>query len=162
MEPAADCSLHLVDDRGEVISSFSINSILLESFKGYLQACAQTAYRAQLQNNLASAMQAAVQQVLPYHLRQPSDAQISYAVGIARALGIPVPPEVLSQRWAIHDFLDRHVPEFKSKQGARHSVKDSGPLASTPEGDIAEPPAPEVLDENGDSPLRVQSVPYPR
>ena len=80
-------------------------------------------YYAQMRSSLAAAMDDAIQQILPYHLRRPSEAQVNYAVGIAKALEIPVPPEVLSQRRAIHEFLDAHVPAYRRMQAFRFIEK---------------------------------------
>lgn len=142
MDTAGDSSLHLVDDRGEILGSLKIDSKVLESLRGYLETYAGTAYYAQLQSTFASSVQAALQQMLPYHLRQPSEAQVSYAVGIARALGVPVPPEALSQRWAMHEFLDVHVPAFKDRQALRNDTVAAGRSKSRNPAPSEEPPAP--------------------
>lgn len=155
MDTATESSLHLVDEHGEIFGSFSVDALMLESLRGYLQACAQTAYYAQLQSSLAASMKAALQGVLPYHLRQPSEAQINYAVGIARALSVPVPPEALSQRWAMHEFLDTHVPAFKAKQASKLSgTQGSGSATSANEAKRAED------SERGGSPSGQEEYPH--
>lgn len=131
MDTTDDSSLHLVDDRGEILGSLKVESQMLESLRSYLEACAGTGYYTQLQSTFAASVKAALQQMLPYHLRQPSEAQVSYAVGIARALDVPVPPEALSQRWAMHEFLDVHVPAFKAKQALRNNAAPEKWSAST-------------------------------
>lgn len=115
----AESSLLLIDDQGEALLAFSIDAMALQTLKGYLQVCAETPVHKQLKTSLSAAMDAAIQQAIPYHIRRPSEAQLSYALGIARALDISIPPEALSQRWAMHEFLDCHVESYRLRQAAK-------------------------------------------
>lgn len=51
---------------------------------------------------------------LDWDLRPPSQAQIQYAVAIARRDGLEIPAKVLKNRDAMGKFLDQHA-----KGGAR-------------------------------------------
>lgn len=115
----AESTLHIIDDRGEVLVSVSIDPRALDALQGYLRACAETPIHKQLRTSLCAAMDAAIQQTLPYHLRRPSEAQLRFALGIAKTLDVPVPPEALSQRWAMHAFLDGNVETYRLRQSAR-------------------------------------------
>lgn len=115
----AESTLRVIDDRGEVLISVSIDPTALEALQGYLRASDGTPLHKQLRTSLCAAVDASIQQTLPYHLRRPSEAQIRFALGIAKALDVPVPPEALSQRWAMHAFLDGHVETYRLRQSAR-------------------------------------------
>lgn len=46
----------------------------------------------------------------------PSDKQVKYAVSIARALGLPIPPEALQYRDAMTVFLTTHAPTYRQRR----------------------------------------------
>ncbi|WP_342316398.1 hypothetical protein [Lysobacter sp. FW306-1B-D06B] len=60
------------------------------------------------------ALEPALAEVLDWDLRPPSKAQVAYAVAITKALNINLPGEALLFGGAMWEFLERHVPLYKS------------------------------------------------
>lgn len=52
---------------------------------------------------------AALAECLDWDLRPPTDAQVNFATGLARQLGLALPAEVLTRRDAMARFLDEHA-----------------------------------------------------
>ena len=76
---------------------------------------------------LSLALSSSLPTVVDYELRPPSEAQVSFATAIARALALAVPPEVLRYRDAMHDFLSSHKEAFDARRrsGARQTADPS-------------------------------------
>ena len=66
-----------------------------------------------LSRRLAQALGPVIEMYIDWDLRPPSQAQIHYAVAIARAQGIEVPADVFRQRRAMGKFLDQHAKQRK-------------------------------------------------
>lgn len=64
---------------------------------------------------LAHALSGALPEAVMYELRPPSEAQTKYAMAIARTLGLPLPPEVLRYRGAMHTFLAANTDAFRQR-----------------------------------------------
>ncbi|WP_342316368.1 hypothetical protein [Lysobacter sp. FW306-1B-D06B] len=62
------------------------------------------------------ALEPALAEVLDWDLRPPSKAQLDYALAITKALNISLPGEALLFGGAMWEFLDRHVPQYKSRR----------------------------------------------
>lgn len=60
-----------------------------------------------------------VVEVLDPELRPPSDAQVSFALAIARELNVNLPGEALIFRCAMKEFLDRYSDLFYSRRRGR-------------------------------------------
>jgi hypothetical protein len=71
---------------------------------------------------LAVALSSALPAVVDYELRPPSDAQVNFAMAIARGLSVALPPKVLKYRGAMHDFLTTHKDAFEARRNTRASV----------------------------------------
>lgn len=59
---------------------------------------------------------------LDWDLKQPTNAQISFAVSIAKKLQLEIPSGVLQRRSDMADFLDKHCPLLSSRQNLRRSA----------------------------------------
>jgi len=115
-------NLGIIDTDGQLLAMFSLTAPTLRVFREWTQEPAggpEQVYAA-----LSALLEPAIQQAFPFHLRPPSDAQIAYALGIARALGIAVPPDVLVMRGVMHDFLDQYVPEYNARR-KRNTARQS-------------------------------------
>lgn len=69
---------------------------------------------------LSFALKSSLPSVVDYGLRPPSEAQINYALSIARTLGVPLSPDVLRYRGAMHDFISSNKEAFDSHRKTRH------------------------------------------
>lgn len=75
----------------------------------------------QLYERIGERFAESVLEVLDIDLRPPTEAQINFAVAVARELGVNLPGEALQYRGPMTDFLDRFTPLFYSRKN-----KDSG------------------------------------
>jgi hypothetical protein len=71
-------------------------------------------------DTLGSKLSLAILEIVDPDLRPPTQAQVDYAVAIARELNVNLPGEALMFRCAMSDFLDRYVDLFKSRR--RHAT----------------------------------------
>jgi hypothetical protein len=73
---------------------------------------------------LSSVISVAIPDLVDYDLRMPSEAQLKFATAIARALGLPLAPEVLRYRGCMHDFLSAHKDAFTERHTGNRSKDD--------------------------------------
>lgn len=64
---------------------------------------------------LAQALSSALPEAVAYDLKPPSEAQIKYAMAIARTLRLPLPPDALRFRGAMHNFLAANTEAFRQR-----------------------------------------------
>ncbi|MGE4070213.1 MAG: hypothetical protein AB7E72_03490 [Lysobacterales bacterium] len=127
MNGRSEFDLYIIDDAGQILGSFSLAGGTFSAFCELGKAYTAAGDRGKLHAELTKTIEPAIQKVLPYDLRLPSDAQISYAIAIARALRLAVPPDVFSRRGAMHEFLDQYVPAFKAKPASADSHGSDSP-----------------------------------
>lgn len=129
--------LHLIDTQtgctAEVVFSESDRELLglqmMRCVDGGLDRFAQW---------LSVAVGSSLPTVVDYDLKPPSEAQVGFAMAIARALGVALPPEVLRYRGAMHDFLSTHKEAFE----ARRRPRAASALGTAPRDD----PSSEAVD----------------
>lgn len=68
---------------------------------------------------LSRTLVAALPDAVDYDLKPPSEAQVNYAMAIARALRVPLTPDVLRYRGAMHEFLSTHKEAFDARRTSR-------------------------------------------
>lgn len=61
----------------------------------------------------------AVVEVLDPDLRPPTEAQVKFALDIARELGVNLPGEALQYRGTMHNFLQRFSQQFYERRNKR-------------------------------------------
>lgn len=122
--PAPNQPLAIINADGELVAVFSVTAPTLRSLRDWMHDSDAAGGLEHLHATLSTALEPAIQQALPLHLRPPSDAQVAYALGIARALGVVVPPDTLTLRGAMHDFLDRHIPAYEALRKQRKAARD--------------------------------------
>ena len=69
--------------------------------------------------HLAEKISAVILESLDTDLKPPTDAQVSFALAIARDLNVSLPGEALLYRGAMSDFLTRFAPTFNSRHGRK-------------------------------------------
>lgn len=67
---------------------------------------------------LAMVIETAVPSLVDYDLRPPTEAQVRFATAIARALHLPLAPEVLRYRGPMHEFLNEHKEAFNERRNS--------------------------------------------
>lgn len=68
---------------------------------------------------LGRTLVAALPDAVDYDLKPPSEAQVNYAMAIARALRVSLTPDVLRYRGAMHEFLSTHKEAFDTRRKSR-------------------------------------------
>lgn len=68
---------------------------------------------------LSVALASSLPTAVDYDLKPPSEAQVNFAMAIARVLGVALPPDVLRYRGAMHDFLSSHKEAFDARRRVR-------------------------------------------
>jgi hypothetical protein len=69
-----------------------------------------------LSKRIAERVATSILEVLDIDLKPPTDAQVSFAIAIARELNVNLPGEALLFRGAMSDFLTRFVPLFNERR----------------------------------------------
>ena len=54
-------------------------------------------------------------EAIDWDIKEPSPAQLSYAMAVSKELNVPIPPDALRYRGIMHEFLEQHVPKAKEK-----------------------------------------------
>lgn len=67
---------------------------------------------------LAFRVTSAIIDIVDPDLRPPTQAQVDYAIAIARELNVNLPGEALMFRCAMGEFLDRYSQLFKTRRRA--------------------------------------------
>jgi hypothetical protein len=83
---------------------------------------------------LSFSLKSSLPSVLDYGLRPPSEAQVHFALAIARTLGVALPPDVLRYRGAMHDFISSHKDAFDAQRKTRRiTTSDTEPGEGSPD-----------------------------
>jgi hypothetical protein len=114
--------LKITDLDGEWEIEVPIRSATLEALRLQFYRLRQPGSDpAQIYERIGERFSESVLGVLDIDLRPPTDAQVEFAVAIARELGVNLPGEALQYRGPMADFLDRFSSLFYSRKN-----KDSG------------------------------------
>lgn len=79
-----------------------------------------------LRERLATCFAAALAECLDADLRRPTEAQLKYAMAIARDLNVALPSEALRFRGAMATFLTHFAETHKQKRRGHHHGSESG------------------------------------
>ena len=110
-------SLRIADDDGTFEIEVPLEGPVLESLR--LQIARLQNYGQEKDVRLLAARVAvAITEGVDPDLRPPTQAQVDYAVAIARELNVNLPGEALMFRGAMGQFLDRYSELFKSRRRA--------------------------------------------
>lgn len=75
---------------------------------------------------MALQLESVIPDSIDWDIKEPTPAQMSYALIISKQLGIPLPSEAIRYRGHMHQFLEEHAPILKARSGV------GGPQASKP------------------------------
>jgi hypothetical protein len=79
-----------------------------------------------LRKRLATCFAATLADCLDADLRRPTEAQLKYAMAIARDLNVALPSEALRFRGAMATFLTHFAETHKQKRRGHHHGSESG------------------------------------
>lgn len=107
--------LQVLDRDTGWIAEVELASTTHELLDRQFELCLQEGSAEDFARWLAHALNHALPEEVGYELRPPSTAQINFATAIARALNIPLLPDVLRYRGSMHAFLDQHANTFRQR-----------------------------------------------
>ena len=64
---------------------------------------------------VARQLEALLPEAIDWDIKEPTQAQLSYAMAISKELSVPIPPDALRFRGVMHEFLEANVPQAKAK-----------------------------------------------
>ena len=110
-------SLRIADGDGTFEIEVPIDGPVMESLRAQVARLQSRQERyPNVINTLGLKLQTAIAEVVDPDLRPPTQAQVDYAVAIARELNVNLPGEALMFRCAMGQFLDRYVDLFKARR----------------------------------------------
>lgn len=68
---------------------------------------------------MTSQLESVIPDSIDWDIKEPTSAQISFAMVLSKELDVPIPPEALRFRGNMHEFLDKHSQLAKAKRGAQ-------------------------------------------
>lgn len=60
-----------------------------------------------------------IPEAIDWDIKEPTPAQVSYAMVLSKQLDVPIPPEALRYRGQMHEFLEKHSQLSKERRTAR-------------------------------------------
>lgn len=111
----------LVDTQSDLLVEVPLSAAGAEALERQWARLGEDAAQIAFGNRFGPRLEAALAESLDWDLRAPTPAQVSYATGISRTLGVALPSEVLRYRGAMNEYLDRYNQPFKE----RHTRKPS-------------------------------------
>lgn len=116
--PAQIMAIRIADDDGDWEMTIPMEIAVTEALRVQMARLqANDANAQQLCRRIAERMAISILEVLDADLKPPTEAQVSYALAIARDLNVNLPGEALLFRGAMSDFLDRFIPLFNQRHG---------------------------------------------
>lgn len=110
--------LRIADDDAGWEISIPLEIAVLEALKVQMaRVQADDAHLPALCRQIGERMAISILEILDVDLKPPTEAQVRYALAIARDLNVSLPGEALLFRGAMSDFLNRYDSLFKHRHG---------------------------------------------
>ena len=65
---------------------------------------------------MTSQLESVIPESIDWDIKEPTSAQVSFAMVLSKELHVPIPPEALRFRGNMHEFLDKHSQLAKAKR----------------------------------------------
>lgn len=124
--------LHVIDPHTGSVAELEFSDADRELLELQMMRCIECGGLEPFARWLSFALKSSLPTVVDYGLRPPSEAQMNFALAIARTLGVSLPPDVLRYRGAIHDFISSHKEAFDTHRKTRPTT---APESKHTEGD---------------------------
>lgn len=105
-----------LDEENNVAFRLSLNAELMNTLTIQWQRLTDNEAHEHFQKRLQRHIESLLIQCLDWDLRPPTQAQMSYALSIAKKLQIDLPALALQRAGAMSEFLDEHSARFKELQ----------------------------------------------
>lgn len=56
---------------------------------------------------------------IDWDIKEPTPAQLSYAMVLSKQLDVPIPPDALRYRGQMHEFLEKHAQRSKELRASK-------------------------------------------
>lgn len=112
-----EMSIRIADSDGLWEIELPVDGAVAESLRVQMARLGHESQRYQTTvERIAATFSRSVVEVLDPDLRPPTDAQVSFALAIAKELNVNLPGEALIFRCAMGEFLDRYSTLFYSRR----------------------------------------------
>lgn len=105
-------ALLLVDTDSDLLVEIRATQSVLQTLSVQWGRLREDRERTAFGTRFGAQLAIALGESVDWDLKPPTPAQVAYATGIAKSLGIPVPDGVLRYRGQMNDFLDVHNRVF--------------------------------------------------
>lgn len=110
-------SLKIADDDGTFEIQIPVERAVLEMLRIQVERLqANEGRQSRALNALGLRVTSVITEMVDPDLRPPTQAQVDYAIAIARELNVNLPGEALMCRGAMGEFLDRFSDLFKARR----------------------------------------------
>jgi len=111
--------VRIVDDDKQWQIEIAVDEVSREAMMLQTLRSSEPAFRDRFLAQLALVLPQILADSLDQGLHPPTEKQLSFAVAIARELGIPIPGEAFRYREAMGEFLTRHAHLFRQRRAAQ-------------------------------------------
>lgn len=108
-------ALYIVETETGMSFELKLSSASVEAIRRHYRLAAEGADEAEFCKRLASEMEQVLQRVTNWRLKEPTPAQLAYAVSLCRQLQIELPEEAARSRGEMQRFLAIHALRVRSK-----------------------------------------------
>lgn len=115
-------ALLLIDPDCDLLIALDATPGLLESLQEQWSRLQHDPERESFGARLSARVVPILADCLDWDLKPPTNAQISFAVSIAKKLQLEIPAGVLQRRSEMADFLDTHCPLLTARPQSRRSA----------------------------------------
>jgi len=112
-------ALFLVNPENQMLVLLDAPPGILVAIQEQWQRLSDEGDLTQFTQRLSKRLVPVIADTLDWDLRPPTEAQVTYAVSVARRLSLEIPSEVLQRRSAMGTFLDTHGDPLRSKRRVR-------------------------------------------
>lgn len=106
-------SLLIVNTESDLLIELHVTETVAELLRLQCERLTDEASCRAFGTRLGQQLGTALGESVDWDLKAPTSAQIAYATGIAKALGVGLPSDVLRYRGPMNEFLDTHNHAFK-------------------------------------------------
>jgi len=106
-------ALYLVDPALELSIELPVSEPIEQALAIQWQRLQDGNMRDNFCRRMAQQLDAIIPQSIDWDLKEPTPAQMSYALVISKQLGISLPSEAIRYRGHMHEFLEQYAPQLK-------------------------------------------------
>lgn len=109
-------ALYLVDPALELSIELYISTQIEESLAIQWERLKDRTARDAFCRRMTTQLESLIPEAIDWDIKEPTQAQVSYAMAISKDLDIPIPPDALRSRGFMHEFLGKYTLVLKAKR----------------------------------------------